>query len=144
MELLPVDQIKINIDAPDWQAAVRETGQILVDHDLAEETYIDAMIEMVKELGPYIVMTPGIAIPHARPEEGARKVGFAAVKLAKPINFGNMDNDPVHLVLGFCSPNAQAHVELLARIAEVLSTENILELIKNTKTAEDLAVLFNG
>jgi mannitol/fructose-specific phosphotransferase system IIA component (Ntr-type) len=144
MELLPVNQIKVNIDAPDWQTAVRATGQILVDHDLAEETYIEAMIEMVKELGPYIVMTPGIAIPHARPEEGAKKVGFAAVKLARPINFGNKDNDPVYLVLGFCSPNAQAHVELLAKIAEVLGTEDILENIKAAKTAEEIAVLFNG
>lgn len=143
MELLPVSQIKVDVEVLDWQAAVRATGRILVEHNLAEEPYIEAMVEMVKELGPYIVMTPGIAIPHARPEEGAKEVGFAALKLAKPIEFGNKDNDPVYLVLGFCSPGAQAHVELLAKIAEVLETENILELIKAAKTAEEIAEIFN-
>ncbi|MBG0784089.1 MAG: PTS sugar transporter subunit IIA [Anaerolineaceae bacterium] len=144
MELLPVNQIRVNVDAPDWQAAVRATGRILVENGLAEEPYIEAMVEMVKELGPYIVMTPGIAIPHARPEEGAIKVGFAATKLAHPLEFGNKDNDPVYLVLGFCSPSAQAHIELLAKIAEALEKENLLELIKAAKTPEDIAALFNG
>jgi PTS system ascorbate-specific IIA component len=144
MELLPVNQIRVNVDAPDWQAAVRATGRILVENGLAEEPYIEAMVEMVKELGPYIVMTPGIAIPHARPEEGAIKVGFAATKLTHPLEFGNKDNDPVYLVLGFCSPSAQAHIELLVKIAEALEKENLLELIKAAKTPEDIAALFNG
>ncbi|MDX9863413.1 MAG: PTS sugar transporter subunit IIA [Anaerolineaceae bacterium] len=144
MELLPVNQIRVDVDAPDWQSAVRATGRILVDNDLAEEGYIEAMVNMVEELGPYIVMTPGIAIPHARPEEGAKAVGFAAVKLAAPICFGNEFNDPVYLVLGFCSPNAQAHVELLAKIAEALETENLLERIKSAKTPVEIAALFNG
>jgi PTS system ascorbate-specific IIA component len=71
-------------------------------------------------------------------------VGFAATKLAHPLEFGNKDNDPVYLVLGFCSPSAQAHIELLAKIAEALEKENLLELIKAAKTPEDIAALFNG
>jgi mannitol/fructose-specific phosphotransferase system IIA component (Ntr-type) len=144
MELLPVNQVRIGIDAPDWQSAVRATGRILVENDLAEEGYIEAMVNMVKELGPYIVITPGIAIPHARPEEGAKKVGFAAVKLATPICFGNEFNDPVYLVLGFCSPNAKAHVEILTRIAEVLEVEGILDSIIAANSAGEIATLFNG
>lgn len=142
MELLPVNQIRIGINASTWQSAVRATGRILVENDLAEERYIDAMVNMVKELGPYIVITPGIAIPHARPEEGAKAVGFAAAKLTTPICFGNEFNDPVYLVLGFCSPNSQAHVELLSRIAEVLETENFLESIKKANSAQEIADLF--
>lgn len=143
MNLLPLNQVKINVEASDWQSAVRATGRILVENELAEEEYIEAMVRMVEELGPYIVMTPGIAIPHARPEEGAKRVGFAAIKLAVPIEFGNEYNDPVYLVLGFCSPNATEHVALLAKIAAVLEAEDILESIKAANTAEELVALFN-
>jgi mannitol/fructose-specific phosphotransferase system IIA component (Ntr-type) len=143
MDLLSVDNIKMNVEVPDWKAAVRAVGRILVENGAAEDRYVEAMVNLAAELGPYIVMTPGIAIPHARPEEGARKVGFAAVKLATPINFGNEDNDPVYLVLGFCTPDANAHIDLLTKIASVLEKGDILDSIKIAKTPEDIASLFN-
>lgn len=143
MELLSLDQVEMNVEAPDWQSAVRAAGRILVRNKAAEERYIEAMVALAAELGPYIVMTPGIAIPHARPEEGAKEVGLGAVKLATPICFGNEDNDPVYLVLGFCTPNSNAHIELLAKIAEVLSSENILERIMAAQEPEELVAIFN-
>ncbi len=110
MKLLSLDQVEMNVIVSDWQSAVRAAGRLLVKTDAAEERYIESMVNLAEELGPYIVMTPGVAIPHARPEEGAKKVGFAAIRLATPIYFGNEDNDPVYLVLGFCTPDPHLHM----------------------------------
>jgi mannitol/fructose-specific phosphotransferase system IIA component (Ntr-type) len=143
MTLLKPEQIKINYPASDWEDAVRAAGEILVQNGFAEKRYIQGMINLAKELGPYIVIAPGIAIPHARPEEGAIEVGFAAMTLATPINFGNEDNDPVFLVLAFCSPGANAHVELLTKIARILAEEGFMEKVKSAKTAEELVDAFN-
>lgn len=143
MQLLRKESIEMDVVVNSWQEAVRAAGSILVRIGAAEERYIDAMVELTSELGPYIVITPGIAIPHARPEEGAIEVGFAAVKLKEPINFGNESNDPVHLVLGFCSPNSDAHIESLTRIATVLESEDVLERIQSAKDANDILMIFN-
>ncbi len=143
MDLLSKDQIQMNAEAADWQSAVRIAGRLLVKTGAAEERYVEAMVNLAQELGPYIVVTPGIAVPHARPEEGAKKVGLAAVKLAAPVCFGNADNDPVYLVLGFCTPNAEAHVDLLSNIAMILGTDGVLEKIKAASRAEDIMAVFN-
>lgn len=39
-----------------------------------KESYIDAMVNTVKNMGPYIVIAPGIAMPHAAPEDGVLKL----------------------------------------------------------------------
>ena len=143
MELLSAEQASVNIGVPSWEEAVRATGRLLVDCGFAEERYIEGMLSLSKELGPYIVLTPGVAIPHARPEEGAKKVGFAAVTLDPPVNFGNEFNDPVYLVIGFCSPSAEAHVDLLTRIARLLGEDGFLERCKAAQTPKQLADVFN-
>ena len=143
MKYLTPSSVKVDVDVENWQDAVRAAGRILVEIGAAEESYIEAMVKTAYEFGPYIVMTPGIAIPHARPEEGAKKVGLSAVKLKSPINFGNADNDPVHLVLGFCTPNSEAHIDLLSNIALALEKENILQKVIVAKSKEDIVQIFS-
>lgn len=143
MNILKNEAIIVNFEAKTWQEAVRAAGELLVLNGHAQESYIEGMVQLATSLGPYIVMTPGIAIPHARPEDGAIDVGVAAVKLAAPINFGNEENDPVHLVLAFCTPNADAHIDVLSKIAESLEQEDLLEKIIAAQSKEDIAVLFN-
>ncbi len=52
------------------------------------------MIRVAKN-SAHIVIAPGIALPHARPEDGVIDSTVAVVRLAEPVNFGNEDNDPV-------------------------------------------------
>lgn len=144
MQILTSKQAAVNVHVPDWEEAVRATGRLLVECGFAEERYIEGMLNLTKELGPYIVLAPGIAIPHARPEEGALKVGFAAITLDPPVNFGNECNDPVSLVIGFCSPGADAHVEMIMRIARMLGAENFLETCKAARSSAELADVFNN
>jgi mannitol operon transcriptional antiterminator len=143
MELLTAEQTAIQLHVPNWEEAVRSAGRLLVKCGFAEERYIEGMLSLTRELGPYIVLAPGIAIPHARPEEGALVVGFTALTLDPPVNFGNEYNDPVCLVIGFCSPSAEAHVDMLTRIARIMAGENFLEKCKAARTPQQLADVFN-
>ena len=78
-EVLTEDLVETHYKAVDRDDAVREAGRLLVKRGVAKEEYIEAMIENVKVNGTYIVIAPGIAMPHARPEKGARGIGFALV-----------------------------------------------------------------
>jgi mannitol/fructose-specific phosphotransferase system IIA component (Ntr-type) len=128
--------LRVNVDR--WEDAVRVAGQMLLDCDAVEERYIEAMVETTKELGPYIVIAPGIAIPHARPEDGAKDVCFVALQLDPPVDFGNPDNDPVQLVIAFSSPDSSAHVKMLAKLARVIGQNGFLEGAVNAETTEGL------
>jgi PTS system ascorbate-specific IIA component len=110
----------VGVAAADWRAAVRAAAGLLVREGAAEAGYPDRCVATVEEQGPYIVLAPGLALAHARPEDGALSVGVAAATLAEPVAFGHPVNDPVDVVLAFCTPDAAAHTATLAALARAL------------------------
>ncbi|MFI0357364.1 PTS sugar transporter subunit IIA [Actinomadura sp. 9N407] len=109
------------VAAADWRAATIAAAEVLVEMGVAGEGYPAACVRVVEQNGPYIVLTKGLALVHARPEDGAIGVGVAATRLAAPVEFGHPDNDPVDLLLAFCTPDADAHVSALSTLARALS-----------------------
>jgi PTS system ascorbate-specific IIA component len=109
-----------DVEAVDWQDAVRAAVAPLISLGAAEQRYVDACVASVEQHGPYIVLAPGLALAHARPEDGGLAVGVAVTRLARPVEFGHADNDPVDLVIAFASPDADAHVAALSTLARAL------------------------
>ncbi|XVQ14342.1 PTS sugar transporter subunit IIA [Spirillospora sp. CA-255316] len=109
------------VRAAGWREAVEKAAAILVELGVAGEGYPAACVRVVEQNGPYIVLTKGLALVHARPEDGGLGVGVAAAGLAEPVEFGHPDNDPVDLLLAFCTPDADAHVASLSTVARALS-----------------------
>lgn len=71
--------IQLNVDADNWEEAVRKSAQPLVRDRKATSNYIEDMINGIKENGPYVVITKHVALPHV-------KIGVGALK--KSVNFG--------------------------------------------------------
>lgn len=136
--------VDVDVEAEDWQAAVRAAGQLMVADKAVEERFIDAMIRVVKEFGPYIVVAPGIALPHARPEDGVIQAGISVIRLKTPVNFGNKDNDPVYLVVALAAIDHTQHIEGLRQLSLVLGNDEKIEAIKSAKTKKDLLNIFRS
>ena len=118
-----VDPTAILLDAPatDWREAIRLSGDLLVSASATTPAYTDAMIRTVEEHGPYIVITPGFALAHSRPDESVHRTAMSFVRLAEPIPFGHEANDPVTLVMALAAADASAHQAALAALAGVLA-----------------------
>ena len=69
--ILNEKNVRLQVSASDWEDAIRIGGNLLVEQGCAKPSYIEGIIHAVKELGPYINITDGLAMPHTRPEEGA-------------------------------------------------------------------------
>jgi PTS system ascorbate-specific IIA component len=117
----PAVYARTAVTATDWAHAIRAACDPLVRAGCATPRYADRCVEMVREHGPYIVLAPGVALAHARPEDGAVRLALSAVTLARPVAFGHPTNDPVDVVLAFASPDARAHMGLLAALARRLA-----------------------
>lgn len=137
-EAFPKEAVRIDAECDGWREAVRASGELLVQIDAAEERYLDAIIKAVEDLGPYIVLAPGIAIAHARPEDGAKAVGFSLVRLAEPVEFGAKNNDPVDLVFAFVSPDHDKHVSALSALADFIEKGDNLAGVRGAETVDQL------
>ena len=140
-DVLTLDTVRARVDAKDWEEAVRTAGDLLYRRGVVEERYIDHMVQIVKEIGPYIVLIKGVALAHARPEDGAKAIGLSLVTLKKPICFGNKENDPVNLVFALSAVDNSSHLDLIREMALVFENEQELEQRANCETEEEMLTI---
>ena len=137
-DLLSEDNVSFRYPAETWEDVIRHGGQLMVDAGFTDPTFTEAMIDVVRDMGPYIVLAPGLAMPHARPEMGAKQVGAALVTLEKPIDFGSPENDPVSVAIFLCAPNKDEHIQLLTDIATLFEDEEFLDAAVNFESIDDV------
>lgn len=142
-ELINCNFIKLNEEVEDWKEAITKGGQILKENGCVNDLYIDAMINNFKKLGSYIVILPGIAMPHAMPEQGSHKIGFSIMSLKNPINFGNNENDPVKLIITMSAIDNRSHMDALKELMKIIEKDDFMNKIRMAKKREDVLKIFS-
>lgn len=137
-QVLSPELIRLDVEAADWEEAIRLAGAPLVESNRVEPRYVDAMVETVRRIGAYIVVDKGIAMPHARPEDGVRAVAFSLIRLRNPVPFGHAANDPVRLVVAMASPDAETHLRALQQLADLLANPDARRMIEQGTVSEIL------
>lgn len=137
-DLIRKETIALGLEVDDWQDAVRKAGQLLINDGSITEEYIDGAIENVKELGPYIVITKGIALPHATNKVGVNRTAMSLITLKNPVNFGNKNNDPVDTVFMLATTDSTSHLGALQDLSEFLGDEEFLNILRHDTTIEKI------
>lgn len=130
--------IRVGVSAKNREDAIRTAGRVLAEAGIVEERYIEAMVQTCDELGPYIVLAPGVAIPHAGPEKGAIAIGISVIVLKEPIEFGNIENDPVRIVMAFASNDSDNHMRILSELALFLGDQERLQALSNACSPDEV------
>jgi mannitol/fructose-specific phosphotransferase system IIA component (Ntr-type) len=116
--------------ANDWEQVVEIAGQLLLETNAIHSRYIEAMKEAIWQYGPYVVFTPGVALLHARPEDGVNRICLSLVTLDPPVPFGHAYNDPVSLAIVLGAIDNHSHLKALAQLANLLSDPHKIEQIR--------------
>lgn len=97
-DILEDEHIILQAEAKDWQDLIQIVSEPLVKDETITQQYVQAMIDSVNEFGPYIVIGKHLALAHARPEDGANRLGLSIATVKDPICFGHDENDPVKII----------------------------------------------
>jgi mannitol/fructose-specific phosphotransferase system IIA component (Ntr-type) len=143
-QFLPLERIDVNYRANNWIDAVLRAGQLLAETGVAEERYGQAMVNTARQLGPYFVVSPGIAVAHALPTEGVITPALALVTLQPPVPFGNVENDPVRLLIAIAAVDASQHVDALKDVADVLSDPEKRQRLMQATTRQEAFTILIG
>ncbi|MFJ7727706.1 PTS sugar transporter subunit IIA [Neobacillus sp. NPDC097160] len=130
--------IQLDVEATDWQDAIRKSGQPLVNEGKVSLQYIQAMIDTASESGPYIVIAKHVALPHARPEAGSKEIAISMSKLKNPIKFGNNDNDPVKYVFCLSAIDNETHLTAMAELVELLECSQFYEMLDEARDPKEI------
>ncbi len=121
-----------------WEDAIELAGNLLIKKDFINEQYKKDMVELVKKCGAYIVVMPGVALSHARPNGNVSKNSISVVTFKDGVCFGHKENDPVKLLFAIAAVNDDEHLKLFQSIADYLIEPKNLEKMLNAKTYEEM------
>lgn len=140
-ELITQENIQVFDHIEDWRTAIRLASKPLEANESIMTSYIDTMIANVEEHGPYIVLMPDVAIPHARPEDGVRQLGMSVLKVEEPVVFP--DDKPVRLFFVLAAIDQTTHLKALAQLTELLSNEEDLTKLLSAQKSDDMLPVIN-
>ena len=142
-EFVEKKHYKFAESAKDWRDAIRMSCEVLEADGTVEGNYKEDIIKCVEKYGPYIVIMPGLAMPHSQEfAEGVHETEIAFMKLEQPVSFDPDDPDKdavLFFTLASCNPDQ--HLDNMSRLAEMLSNEELVEELKKAKGPEDLLAL---
>jgi mannitol/fructose-specific phosphotransferase system IIA component (Ntr-type) len=136
---LTEEMVQFKETAQNWEEAIRIASEPLVKNHSVEIEYVDTMIENVKEFGPYIVLLPKFAMPHARPENGVNKLGLSLLIMEKETKFDGGKSANVFLVLA--APDKDSHLMLLSELSSVLSSQDKVNALSLAKNYQEIVVI---
>nr|WP_287855906.1 PTS sugar transporter subunit IIA [Klebsiella sp.] len=121
-----------------WPQALDICARPLLESGVIAPEYVTAIVEQHHKLGPYYVLAPGLAMPHARSEEGAKGLGLSLLKLEQGVSFGSEEFDPVDIIIMLAAPDKHSHIEMISALAELFSSDEDMEKLHQAKTLEDI------
>lgn len=119
-----------------WQDAIRLAGKPLLNSGYISQNYIEQNIKNVYEFGDYIVISPRIALAHARSSDGVFKDGVSLLVSKETIAFH--EQTEVNLVFCFASTSNQDYSKLLKEIISIGKDKRQLETILSFDNSIDI------
>lgn len=143
IELFTEKNIELDFIAEQPEDIIKAGGNLLLENGSIRKPYIDDMLNSYKKFKAYMVISPGIALPHARPDSSVIKSGISFIRLKDPVYFGHPENDPVSLVFSIAGTSGDNHIELIQMLSEILFNEDIIKGLYTVKTKDDLLKLLS-
>ena len=135
-ELLTKDTIQLANFVNTWQEAIHLAASPLLMQHKIEERYIESMIHSIEKHGPYVVITPKVAIPHARHTEGVNELAMSLLSLQKPVLFG--PEKPVFLIIVLAATDNTSHLQALVDLTKILQEPNQIDSIIACQHKDDI------
>ena len=143
-DVLTPDRIHLDCTVSSKKTLLERMASILATHsESADEREIFESLCQRERLGS-TGLGDGVAIPHGRNSQQKEIIG-AIIRLKKPIDFDSPDHQPVDLFFALAIPNdcSDAHLKLLANIAEFFKDGDCRDILRETVDAERVIELMS-
>jgi mannitol PTS system EIIA component len=135
--LLELRGIQLDAAAGGAEEAIRVAGQLLVEIDAVDPSYVDAMLE--REQSVSTVMGEGVAIPHGTNESNGyvRRNALSFTRFPEGVDW---NGKPVTIAIGIAA-QGNDHVGILSKLAMILVDPEKAEQLRNTTDPQQVLEL---
>lgn len=130
-------------NAASWQDSIKLSCKALEDAGIVGEKYAEEIIKCVTDNGPYIVLMPGIALPHSMENSpNAFGTAIAFTKLAAPVSFDDADpGKAASVFFTLAATDDELHLKNMRKLFKMLTNEELCADLQNVQSEADLLAL---
>ena len=143
-ELFTAQSIALDETLTDRDQIIHRLVELQATHGniTDKEAYKKALYAREDEGSTYV--DNGITVPHAKTDVVTRP-SLAALRLAKPVQYNPEDDGTTDLLFAIAAPeNGSLHVDMLARMMQMLMNEDFVEKLKAAKTPAEFLDLIDA
>lgn len=145
-EFLTPDRIELDVEVVDWQDSIYKVGEQLIARGDITEDYLKVVISNIKENGPYVVISPGFAFPHAPFGDYNKKTSMSLIRLKNTIYFDDEEHDnprdiatmPVKYVCMLSITDRRKHLRAIFNLFNLLKDKDFREKMDSCHTAQEI------
>lgn len=137
MKLVLEGNISVVNRVNDWRDGVEQAGKILVAKKKIEERYIEASIKNIEKFGGYIILADGVAMPHARPEDGAIETSVSLLVIKEGVVFFE-NQERVNLIFMLSSKDSSSHINILRKLSNLIDDDEMIKKISNSSNENEI------
>jgi len=136
--------VKLNVEALNWEEAVKKLAEPLYEKGYVKETYLNALVNREKKYptGLCLKGSTNAALPHADIEH-VNKPALVVGILNRPVKFKRMDNPnedvSVEIIFMPALDKPHTYVKFLKRLATMLQDSEFLERLKSARSTSSMA-----
>ncbi|OJG98211.1 hypothetical protein RV18_GL003528 [Enterococcus termitis] len=130
--------IQLELEVTDWEEAIRQSAAPLLNLGKITDEYVEKIIETTRTVGPYIVVTKHVALPHAPTQYGALDLAMGITTLKTPVISGNKTNDPVKYLFCMSAKDSETHLESMAELVNLLSDKEFYQVLDSAKEPQEI------
>lgn len=137
-KLLTPNVIQVIEQVTDWREAIQTACAPLIANNAITPGYVDAIIQSHNKIGPYYVLGPGMAMPHARPEDGVNQLALGLTVIKHGVEFGSAGNDPIKLLIVLATTDSNSHIGIIAKLAELFDNQDDIDRLQQAESVDEI------
>lgn len=84
----------------------------------------------------------GIALPHARPEDGVKKLGMSFLRCEQPVYLQDDPKHEIKIFIVLAAIDNETHLRALSTLTQILSNKDELNKMLTVETVAELEQIF--
>ncbi|GGE08343.1 PTS sugar transporter subunit IIA [Marinithermofilum abyssi] len=127
--------------ATSWDHAVRIAAEPLLANQWVLPSYIEAILSP-EEQDPYIIIGSGVAIPHADPEKGVKRVAMSLLQLDEGVPYAG--DHMVHTIVVIAAPDKYQHLKALRQLVKLSQNREAMHALTEAGSVAEMASLIEA
>ncbi|MBO1308687.1 BglG family transcription antiterminator [Enterococcus sp. 669A] len=135
-DFLSASKITILDQVADYKEAIRIAGQPLLLEGAVTEAYIQSVIDSHDFEDPYTILGQDVAIPHALPDEGVKKIGISLLIVREGFLYSKTQS--LKLVFLIAPIDKKQHNQAIIDILTIAESPELIEKLTSTNDKQQI------